>query len=339
MPVINDAEAKGHWHTPIHIICFLMSKIRYLRHEDIDKERWDHCIDESVNGIFYAHSWYLDMCARSWDALIEDDYRSVMPLPYRRKAGVTYIFQPHFTQQLGVFSRDSLRPEHTAGFLDAIPPAFRFADFSLNTYNSLPPAHKSIAGRGLTHELDLIQDYEQLRRNYSNNLKRNLRKAEQNELFVTSYGRPEDIIQAFREHRGRKLPYTEADYQLLKHLIYAGMHRGMARIRCAYSATNSFCAGIVFFTSHNKSVFLFSGYTPEARTNQAMSLLVDSFIREHAGSELVLDFEGSTNPNLARFYKGFGSKECVFLHIRMNRLPFFTRLAANAYLYIRKSLR
>lgn len=66
---------------------------------------------------------------------------------------------------------------------------------------------------------------------------------------------------------------------------------------------------------------MFSGITDQARNNGAMFLLVDDFIREHAGRDLVLDFEGSSDPNLARFYLGFGSKECVFLQIKINRMP------------------
>jgi hypothetical protein len=52
-----------------------------------------------------------------------------------------------------------------------------------------------------------------------------------------------------------------------------------------------------------------------------MSQLIDSFIRDHSGEEVYLDFEGSMDLNLARFYKGFGSKEVVYLQIRKNNLP------------------
>ena len=53
-----------------------------------------------------------------------------------------------------------------------------------------------------------------------------------------------------------------------------------------------------------------------------MFLLLDSFIKENSQKNITLDFEGSNDENLARFYKGFGSKECVYLQLRRNRLPF-----------------
>ncbi len=296
--------------------------IRYIPYDEIDFDKWDECIERSVNGIFYSYSWYLDMCTSSWDALVLDDYRAVMPLPYRKKYGIKYIFQPFFIQQLGVFSSDRLANDLTAEFLNTIPPHFRYAAFNLNIYNRLPQNHQAIRGHGITHELDLILPYERIRQNYSGNTKRNIRKAEKKGVFATEHARPEEIIHAFRAHsKPYHVPYKEKDYKLLKHLIYAGMHKGMVDIKAAYSETNNFCAGIVFYKSHGKAVWLFSGSTPEARENGAMSMLVDDFISKNAGKNMVLDFEGSLNPGLARFYKSFGSKECFFLQIGLNRMP------------------
>jgi len=296
--------------------------IRYLPHNRIDFDRWDSCIERSVNGLFYAYSWYLNMTAPGWGALVEDDYARVMPLPNRKKFGISYVFQPYFVQQLGVFGTGSLGSDVSLKFIKALPRHFRFVDYPMNTYNQLEVFEGFQVNQGITHHLDLIEPYERILARYTENTKRNLAKARKNGIFVTNTGSPEEIIRAFRQNRGRKLgSFSEKDYERLKHLIYSGMHRGMACLLSAYTARNSFCAGIVIFRSHHKAVLLFSGNTPEGLQAGAMFALINAFIKRESGTELVFDFEGSSDPQLARFYKGFGSKECVFLQIKMHRLP------------------
>ena len=60
----------------------------YLKHHQIDKKKWDSCIFYAKEGILYAYSWYLDIVAPNWDAIIllnKDSYISVMPLPVKTK--------------------------------------------------------------------------------------------------------------------------------------------------------------------------------------------------------------------------------------------------------------
>ena len=47
--------------------------IQYLSHEQIDKAKWDQCIDNASNGLIYAYSFYLDTMADNWDALVLND--------------------------------------------------------------------------------------------------------------------------------------------------------------------------------------------------------------------------------------------------------------------------
>lgn len=311
--------------------------IRYLTHNEIDFEKYDACIAGSLNGILYANSWYLDMVAPGWGVLVGGDYRAVMPLPVKRKYGIDYIYQPFFVQQLGVFSPERITQDMVVEFLGAIPDRFRYVDTSLNTFNQLAPdSHYDVIKRP-NYELDLIGDYEQLRAGFSTNAIRNIKKAQQHAVFITRHGRPETIIQTFRQHRGKQLrAFSDKEFLTLKHLIYSGIHRGLVKIYTAYSGENNFCAGAVFFKSHNKVVFLFSGSNKVSRENGAMFMLVDAFIRDHAGQPLVLDFEGSSNQNLARFYRGFGSKECVFLQVEINRLPKIFKHILGVYRFIKK---
>ena len=93
--------------------------IRYLRHNEIDREKWDACIAASENGLVYAYSWYLDVVHPEWEALVMDDYAAVMPLTGGRKFGVEYLFQPFFVQQLGAFSPDCMKLNDNE-FMEAI---------------------------------------------------------------------------------------------------------------------------------------------------------------------------------------------------------------------------
>jgi len=52
-----------------------------------------------------------------------------------------------------------------------------------------------------------------------------------------------------------------------------------------------------------------------------MTLLLNSYIEEHAEKPITFDFEGSMDKDLARFYSGFGSTKRTFLMIRRNTLP------------------
>jgi len=42
--------------------------------------------------------------AENWDALVEDDYTAVMPLPWKKKYSFRYVYQPLNCQQLGIFT-------------------------------------------------------------------------------------------------------------------------------------------------------------------------------------------------------------------------------------------
>ena len=62
------------------------SNIHYLTNREIDKIKWDECIDKADNGLVYAYSFYLDHMAKQWDALVWNDYEAVMPLTWKPMA-------------------------------------------------------------------------------------------------------------------------------------------------------------------------------------------------------------------------------------------------------------
>lgn len=310
--------------------------IAFLDNNQINRHKWNNCIMQSINGLVYAYDWYLDIVAENWAALVENDYESVMPLVYRKKAGIHYIFPPIFTQQLGIFSKSLLDQNICNRFITAIPPKFRFIEYNLNSFNQINK-EKFDTRENTNHLLDLINNYENISSNYSENLKRNLKKAQKSALSISENIKPEEIINIFSENKGKEIKrFNKDDYHLLKRLIYKGIHNNMTETLGVYTEQNELCAAAVFFINGQRAIFLFSATNETAKKNFAMPLLIDSFIRKNAASNLTLDFEGSNNINLARFYKSFGSQTVTYDTLVINNLPFYLKITFNLIKKLRK---
>ncbi len=310
--------------------------IKYFNHKDIDKQKWDECISKAPDGIIYAYSWYLDIVCPGWEALVENDYEKVFPLTARKKSGINYLFQPFFTQQLGMFSTTENGQNELLNFIQNIPEKYRLVEINLNTFNK-PESGNPDFIPNLTHELYLNQPYESIVRSYSANLKRNIRQATNTGLLVQSISDPEEIINIFRNNKGKEImTLKDEDFLTLKKIIHLCISGNSAFLKAVINKNGRIIAGAVFLKSLRKMIFLFSGTSREAKSTGAMSFLIDNVIREYSQSELTLDFEGSNDVNLARFYKSFGAEERIYYQYRKNELPLILSKSITFIKWIRK---
>ncbi len=300
--------------------------IQFIENKNIDILKWNRCISNSINGLLYAYDWYMDVVCEDWAAIVENDYESVMPLAYRKKFGIHYIYQPVFVQQLGIFSTVLLDDKICDRFLKAIPKRFRFLEFNLNSYNYIDHKKYKIKNN-VNHLLDLITNYESITQNYSENLKRNLKKANKTGVNISQNIKPEEIIEIFAKNKGKEInKFGIKEYAILKKLTYIGIHKGYIQTYGAYTTQNELCAGAIFAIDEQRAIFLFSATNLISKNLFAMPLLIDTFIRNNAEKNIVLDFEGSNDENLARFYKSFGSKTVNYNTIFINKLPFYIKI-------------
>ena len=293
--------------------------IQYLQHNQIDKTKWDATIAKCGN--IYAFSWYLDMVHPQWEALVEDDYQSVMPLTGGKKFGINYLYQPYFVQQLGVFSKSPLSAEMTETFLKAIPPKYRFAEIRLNEDNALAEGLQGVEyHRNVL--LDLNRDYEAIYANYHQNTKRNLTKAESHNLQLVTSVIPYHVVALFRDNRGALLDkWGDAEYGVLTRLAQVAQQRKSAFVLgVSEKGVGQLICAAIFMKTDNRITFLFSGLTVEGKQCQAMTYLLDQVIQKYAHQPMTFDFEGSDDDNLARFYLGFGGEETKYPSYCFNRL-------------------
>ena len=303
-------------------------KILYLhKNSMIDKHLWDKCISTSFNGIVYAYSWYLDIISPDWEAIINEDYTIIMPLTHRKKHGINYLAHHFSAQQLGIFSSFKLNDEIIRAFFQKIPKKFKWIDINVNSFNpiSLDDFQKK---ERITFLLDLIEPYENLKKKYSTNNVRNLKKAVKNKITINQTVTPNELIFLLKENE-EKLKLKEADYHFFRKLIVAGLQRGIGKIYGAYTAENTLCATAYFLTSNNRSIYLFASSSVLGKEKKAMFCLIDKFIQDNAGTNTTLDFEGSNIDGIARFYRNFGANPSIYWNIKRNTLPWILKIFKN----------
>ena len=292
--------------------------IQYLQHNQIDKKKWDATITECGN--IYAYSWYLDIVHPNWEALVEDDYQSIMPLTGGKKFGVNYLYQPYFVQQLGVFSKSTMTAETTAAFLKAIPAKYRFAEIRLNEGNVFEGFQDVEYHRNVL--LNLHQEYDAIHANYHTNTKRNLTKAEGHNLQLVTSVIPYHVVALFRDNRGALLnKWGDAEYGVLTHLAQVAQQQDAAfMLGVSEKGIGQLICAAIFMKTNKRITFLFSGLTEEGKQRQAMTYLLDQVIQKYANQPIIFDFEGSDDDNLARFYLGFGGEETKYPSYYFNHL-------------------
>ncbi len=295
--------------------------IKYLINKDIDKEKWDNTIRISSNGNLYGLSWYLDTVCPKWSALISEDYKYIMPLTGNKKFGFNYLFRPLLSQQLGLFSTSPSDTNAIAEFLASIPSKYRLIQYCLNKSNTPPDIFHPINHKSF--ELDLGTEYEVLKSGYSENHRRNIKKAEKQEGQIRENISHYDFIESLLKDNspGSKILAGKKNLPLLRRLLEAMHSQKAIRIIGKTNNENKLISAVLFGHSHDTWYYLAPVNSEEGKKSRALFSIIDYLIRSQSGLTEILDFEGSNIPGLAQFYRGFGSRQISYPEIRINRLP------------------
>jgi hypothetical protein len=258
--------------------------------------------------------------ATNWHALVLNNYEAVMPLPWRKKWGIHYLYQPFLTAQLGVFGQ---KPDASmlTQFLAAVPKKYRYWDLSLNHQN-----HFAVQGfplyQRMNFALPLDPSYEILCKAYRENIRRNIRKSEGYGCKIVK-GIPLRQIIALTRLQAKETEQHE--FENFSRLYDLLNEKEAAKSYGIVSSSGELLASAAFLFSHNRAYYILVGNHPNGRTLGASHALIDAFIRDHAGQDLLLDFEGSDIRNLAFFYSSFGAQQEPYAAIWLNKLPWWAK--------------
>lgn len=287
--------------------------ITYFKRKELDTVKYDACIKNAVNSRIYAFSWYLDCVADNWDVLVLNDYEAVMPLPWREKYLVKYVYLTPWTQQLGVFSIKTLDKVTIVAFLTKIPKKIKLVEQFLNASNKIKDKKR------VNYILPLQKTYTELSKKFSDRRKRSIKKAQKSNLIIKSNHNALQIIALFKEQKSNEVKRDENDYLILNKLTTVLAQKNQIKIIEVY-LNNDFIGGAIFLLDTKRITYLFSALGEKGRTLNVMSLLINNLISEYANTHYVFDFEGSMIKNIASFFKSFGAEIEHYYHYKKRRL-------------------
>lgn len=292
--------------------------IRIIKRRDLDLQKYDSCIDESLQSRIFGFSWYLDVTVEHWQVAVLNDYEAVMPLPVRQKFGISYVYPPFWILELGIFSKE---PIDESVFIEKIKEEFRWVELRLNSANTLD-LNSDFALKMQYQQLSLSDTFDRIQNAYRKDRKKDLRKAKDSGLVVKWDDDAHHLIELFQINVGQRTSnITKTDYRTLQEIIRACCKKSIGRTLSIYAADDTLVASSFVLVHKKTCTILVSATDFSNRNNGANTLLIDSLIGNYIDKLENFNFGGSSIQSVGEYFKSFGATTVEYPFISWKKHP------------------
>ena len=294
-----------------------MSEFRIIQRVQIDEARWKAFVDKEARP-FYNSLSFLDALSPGWEVLTDLGQSFYFPLPVKKRMGLKYLVQPAFCQQLHFLG--DVQEDKKKRALNYLLGSFPYINIQVGNLKA-----GEYAGFECKRASNYILELEGAGSDYSNNLKRSLKKARSLSLNCEESGLQECLaLFKSRTLEQKSISVIKDDHlKAIKGLLddaEADLGYVCLKVTDPQEVLSSAC----FIIQHKTAYYLFSSNSEASKKTGSSAYLIDSFFRSGHARELeYLDFEGSSFSGLKRFYSGFGAKEDLYLRLRKKAFGLF----------------
>lgn len=293
----------------------------------IDQQKWDALV-LLAGGPLYSTYHYLSSCEGFWEALILEEnnqYICAMPIPYRVKAGMKFIYQ----SPLACYLTPLITPDKSEArsFLNDFEnhlSHFRYAPKFFLKYDSNLSSQdfQQIEHQGLS--IDLRPSYSEISRHYSKHRMIRLKQTlKSNQQIICST----DIDTFFQLHETHTVPRIGSlspDLRQRMHLLWKKLI-DQQQAEIYFSQVNDQPIAATLIGKFGTTLYsLASTSTEEGRKQNGMTLLTDHVIKKYAASSFTtFDLGTRAIPAIDDFKISFGAKNYSILQLYRNQLPWY----------------
>ena len=280
--------------------------IKFLDRNQIDREQYQSCLSGSSNSSIYADFEYLDSVSfKQWGALILDDYEAVFPLPWRFKWGLYYIYMPLFCQQLGIFG--NAHNLETQDFLNAIPRKFIRVHLNVNAHFGKP----RFASLKPNYVLSAPLNPE---KSFNKDAWKNIQKCLEAGVEYQTENDIEFLLKTYHDTWGPVNGFTWNEHYIGFHTACEAL-KIQGKLFTLSARLNDVLLGTaIFLVSENSIHYVCAAPTEMGKKYGIMHGIIYEACKKFPQKNL--DFEGSSIPSVAQFYKKFGPDNHPYYSIR-----------------------
>lgn len=278
----------------------MKSAIRWVARADLDVEAYDRCIEHFEYPCIYGLSWYLDVMAEHWAAIVVGDYEAVMPVPYKNRVLFKQIYQPPLVQQLGLFGGD----EHDERCFELLRHTSLYIDYTAHRCPDSIPHNKR---RNFC--LPLTQGWLV---HWNNNRQRDLKKAEK--LHPSFSEVPLATVQTTWF---KSIP-SDSGISAYQWQALCSHDSASKMIRCYEVSIDDRPMIRLLTAEYRRRLYYLLPFVLDKKSKEygLSTYMIHAVLRYRAGYVDVLDLEGSEIEGVARFYTSLGATPVYYAHLR-----------------------
>jgi len=292
------------------------------------KNLWEHA------PVFHQ-PWWLDAVAGdSWDVCLVKEgniMKSSFLYAFRKDVTGLRIIMPPLTQFLGPHynlhststrEQNNEEIEMLEQLMRQLPSFSSFESrWSFDFQNWLPFHWQHFGQRTrYTYMFDDISDPEQLRKNFSEKINREINKA--SKIFhIEEVIDVNEFFLLIKKNFEEKKAGISLSKKILQSLFEATRQQHVGKILLAKDGTGKLAAGIFIAWDTTTAYYIIGGKDPASGNSGAMSLLFWHVLNDMKFKVKRFDFEGSMIKGIENYFRSFGAEQRGFFEITKINSP------------------
>jgi len=316
-----------------------------------NKDKYRKLCETETTIPLYSQDWWLDcVCSKEkWDVLLFETQGSIeatMPFYMPHKGIIT---MPNFSQSMGIwfnpayennnYSKNLFRKQQICEyFIKKLPKHKVFLQNFNYTFKDWLPFywHKYQQFTLYNYILPDISDKNLLWKNFNDNIKRNIIKAEKKYNLNIRSNVPIDLFSEIvlkTYKRQEKKPYC---MDLMRKIIEEARRLKKGDVFGAYDDENQLHAAVFIVLSNNCAYYIAGGGNTELRHSGGHAFAVWKVISELHDEIKLFSFEGSMVKGIEHFFRSFGAIQMPYFSISKGKKNIFQKVILLIKSYLSK---